>query len=141
MSEYNKLVYIAGPFRAETLFEIEKNVMRAREYAAAVWKAGAVGVCPHSNTGFSFQGLVPDDAWLKGDLEILRRCDAIVMMPGWRESSGSRAEHELSKKLGIEILDCDVNKVAKIKPDEVEFMIKKFMIKKWIEDDEHSRPS
>lgn len=42
MSEYNKLIYIAGPFRADTLFEIEKNVMRAREYAAAVWAAGAV---------------------------------------------------------------------------------------------------
>jgi len=62
MSEYNKLIYIAGPFRADTLFGIEKNVMMAREYAAAVWAAGAVGICPHANTGFSFQGLAPDEA-------------------------------------------------------------------------------
>jgi len=47
-------------------------------------------ICPHLNTAFMGRG--DDRQWLDGDLEILRRCDAIYMLNGWRDSAGALAE-------------------------------------------------
>lgn len=67
-----RVVYIAGPFRAENAWEIEQNIRRAEEAALELWRAGAAVLCPHTNTRY-FQGAAPDHVWLEGDLELLRR--------------------------------------------------------------------
>jgi len=86
-----KVIYIAGPYRADTEHGVVENIRRAEEVAIKVWQAGHVALCPHKNTAL-FGGLCPDEAWLKGDLELLRRCDGIIMVQGWEKSSGSVAE-------------------------------------------------
>lgn len=87
-----RVAYIAGPFRAANAWEIEQNIRRAEEVALEVWRLpGWCAICPHTNSRF-FQGAAPDDVWLKGDLEILKRCDALVLAPHWVRSSGTRAE-------------------------------------------------
>ena len=48
--------------------------------------------------------VAPDEAFLEGDLEMIRRCDTIVVTPGWENSSGSIGEIELAEKLGKTIL-------------------------------------
>ena len=95
-----KLVYVAGPFRATNSWEIEQNIRRAETLALEVWKAGAACICPHANTRY-FQGSCLDNVWLEGDLEMVRRCDALLMVPGWQNSVGSVAEHALAKSRGI----------------------------------------
>lgn len=52
---------------------------------------GAACICPHLNSA-QFQGAAPDDVWLAGDIEILRRCDAVILTDDWKRSSGARAE-------------------------------------------------
>ena len=97
-----KLVYIAGPYRAEHESEVVKNIRLAEELAIQVWRFGAVAICPHKNTAL-FGGLCPDETWLKGDLEIIRRCDALLMTPNWRRSEGARIERETAEALGLPI--------------------------------------
>jgi hypothetical protein len=97
-----KCVYVAGPFRGPSSWDIEQNIRRAEELALCVWKMGAAAVCPHCNTRF-FQGAAPDSIWLEGDLEILRRCDAMIMTPDWERSTGARAEHEFAKLHSIPV--------------------------------------
>lgn len=87
----NIVVYIAGPFRADTHWGIAKNVRKAEEAALEVWKAGFTAICPHLNTAH-FQGELPDEEWLEGDLEIILRCDAVLLIPGWTASKGSVGE-------------------------------------------------
>ena len=60
---------------------------------------GAACICPHKNTAF-FGGAAADSVWLEGDLEIVRRCDAIICARGWELSAGSRGEVELARSLG-----------------------------------------
>ena len=41
--------------------------------------------------------------WLEGDLEMLRRCDAVLVVPGWEKSSGTRAEIAEANACGIPV--------------------------------------
>lgn len=86
-----RLVYVAGPFRAINQWEQEQNIRRAETLALSVWRLGAAAICPHTNTRF-FSGAAPDEVWLAGDIEILRRCDAVMLTDDWKRSSGARAE-------------------------------------------------
>lgn len=85
------VVYVAGPFRGPDSWAIENNIRRAEALALEVWRLGAAAVCPHTNTRF-FQGAAPDSVWLDGDLAILAKCDAVLMTPDWKQSSGARKE-------------------------------------------------
>lgn len=86
-----KLIYVAGPFRGANSWEVECNIRRAETLALEVWRLGAAAICPHTNTRF-FSGAAADSVWLDGDIEILRRCDAMILVDGWERSAGTRAE-------------------------------------------------
>ncbi len=91
------VVYIAGPYRSDTEFGVLENIRHAEKYALKYWKLGYTVICPHKNTAF-FGGAAPDEFWLEGDLELLRRSDIVVFIPGWENSGGAKAEHEFSKE-------------------------------------------
>src|SRR5262245_24540181 len=98
------VVYIAGPYRAATEYQVLQNIRRAEEVALRVWKAGAACICPHKNTAF-FGGAADDSVWLEGDLAIISRCDAVVCVPGWQASAGARGEVELARELSIPVFE------------------------------------
>jgi indole-3-glycerol phosphate synthase len=100
-----KLVYIAGKFRGKDSWEMECNIRAAEALALEVWRLGAACICPHTNTRF-FQGAAPDDVWLKGDLEILKRCDAVLLVDNWMKSEGAQAEVRFADKHGIPVFLC-----------------------------------
>lgn len=86
-----KLVYVAGPFRGPNPWEVEQNVRRAETLALEVWRSGAAALCPHANTRF-FDKAGDDKVFLEGTMEMLRRCNGMVLVPGWEKSSGTKAE-------------------------------------------------
>jgi len=96
-----KLVYIAGPYRAETAWGIENNVRRIEDIGARVAQYGALPIMPHANTRF-FHGAfnLPDQFWLDAYLELVRRCDAVFCRDG---SHGTNRELELADSLNIPI--------------------------------------
>jgi hypothetical protein len=92
-----QLVYIAGPFRAKSHWGVVQNIRKAEALALRVWAhGGLVAICPHLNTAH-FQQALKDDVWLEGDLEILRRCDALLTVNSWWKSLGSVAEVKFAK--------------------------------------------
>ena len=97
-----RLVFIAGPYRGASAWEIEQNVRRAEALALEVWRLGAVAVCPHAMTRY-YQDALPDDVWLRGMLELLGACHAVLLVPGWAESSGTRAEVARADTLGLHV--------------------------------------
>lgn len=96
------IVYVAGPFRAANTWEIEQNIRRAEALALEVWRHVGPAICPHTNTRF-YQGAAPDDVWLNGDLAILDRCDAVILVEGWERSSGTRAEVAWAQEAGVPV--------------------------------------
>jgi hypothetical protein len=101
-----KVAYVAGPFRADNSWDMEQNIRRAEAIALELWRMGHAVICPHTHTRF-FQGAADDDVWLEGDLEILRRCDFIVMTPDWRRSSGARKELDEARRRGMAAYEWD----------------------------------
>ena len=94
------VVYIGGPYSAPTQYLIEQNIRAAETLALEVWKLGAVAICPHTMTRF-YEGVLPRATWLEGDLELLRRSDALLLVKGWEESAGTRAEVQHAARLHI----------------------------------------
>ena len=97
-----KVVYIAGPFRGPNSWEIEENIRRAERLALEVWRLGVACICPHTNTRF-FQGAAPDNVWLDGDLELVKRCDAVLLTSDYSRSSGATAEKLFAEEHNIPV--------------------------------------
>lgn len=98
-----KIIYVAGPYRADLPWGVDRNVHRAREAGVTVALAGAMPLIPHANTAH-FDGLAPDAFWLEGTLELLRRCDAVyVFSENWKASSGTRNEVAEATRLGLPV--------------------------------------
>jgi len=98
-----KVAYIAGPYRAATPSGIYENIHRARQVALKYWLKGYAVICTHMNTSF-FDGAAPDSIWLEGDIEILRKCDVLVAMDTWVNSSGAKAEVRFALDNNIEVI-------------------------------------
>ena len=103
IKESIKVVYVAGAFRTRTQWGIMQNVRKAEEASLKLWKLGYAVICPHTMTQH-FQDECPDEVWLDGCLELLKRCDAIYLVDGWQYSKGSLAEYKLAKELGLIIM-------------------------------------
>ncbi len=100
-----KVIYVAGRYRGESWNEVWENIIHARTEARKLWLQGWAVICPHANSIFmdGKEGET-DGVFLNGDLEIIRRCDAIYMLDNWKESSGAKEELRLAVSLGLEII-------------------------------------
>lgn len=97
-----RVVFIAGPFRGPTPWDIAENVRRAERLGLAVAQLGAMPLIPHANTAL-FHGQGTEQFWLDGTLELLRRSDAVMLTENWRDSVGGRAEREHAIERGIPV--------------------------------------
>jgi hypothetical protein len=97
-----KLVYIAGPYRGASEWEVVQNIRRAEALALEVWQSGAACICPHKNTAL-LGGAADDSVWLEGDLEMMRRCDAVLCTDDWRRSAGAREEVRIANEMGLPV--------------------------------------
>jgi hypothetical protein len=103
------VLFISGPYRAASPDGILSNILAAREVAKAVWQCGAIALCPHTNT-MLMDGVLPDSVWLEGDIELLRRCDGVVLLPGWEVSHGSMAEREVAFQARMPVFEWPVHR-------------------------------
>lgn len=86
-----RVAYVGGRYRAPTVRGIVENIRRAEEVALELWKLGFAVICPHKNSAL-FDGACDDSVWLAGSLELMRRSDIVVLVPGWEYSTGTLAE-------------------------------------------------
>lgn len=99
-----KVAYVAGPYRASTVRGIVDNICSAEKVAIWLWKNGYAAVCPHKNTAL-LDGVCPDDVWLQGGIEIMKRCDLVVCAPYWYHSRGTLIELEVAYRNNIPVYE------------------------------------
>lgn len=98
-----KLVYVAGPYTAPDFLGVERHIALAREACAllASWRIGYLS--PHMNSAH-MDVIVPNvepEFWYEMTMEMLRRSDAILLLPHYEASSGTMREVDEAKKLGL----------------------------------------
>jgi len=98
------VVYTAGPYRASNAWAIEQHIRAAELASLKIWTLGAVPICPHTMTRH-FQNALPDATWLAGDLELVKRCDAVLMLDGWEQSQGAKAEKAYADAKDIPVFE------------------------------------
>lgn len=92
-----KLAYVAGPYRSPTVNGIHENKEAARRVAVSLWGRGFDVFCPHLNSGM-MSGVVPEERFLEFGLRMVPICDCLVLVDGWRRSSGTLKEIERAKE-------------------------------------------
>ena len=98
------IIYIAGPFDHDDLIHgVPANILNASKIALECWKKGWAVICPHKNTAGFEHVDVPVRVWYHGDLALLSRCDAILMIPGWERSKGAQDELTFALKNQIRV--------------------------------------
>ena len=86
-----KIAYIAGPYRGKTAWEVAQNIRRAEIVGLEVARAGVMPLIPHANTAH-FDGELIGSFWIAGTLELMRRCDMMIVLPRSESSVGTQAE-------------------------------------------------
>ena len=103
-----KIAFISGPYRAKTTNGIQENIERARQVAKKYWLKGFSVYCPHLNSAF-MDGLVPDQVFLDGCLEMIKRLDPLqdifVLMKDWQKSTGAKKEFELALEQRLPVIE------------------------------------
>ena len=104
-----KVIFISGRITAPTSYQMAENVRHAHMASLKLMKRGYATICPHKNTeglGGALHRDSEDDfeGWMAMDLEILSRCDGILMLKGWKQSRGSKREYAKAKELGLELM-------------------------------------
>lgn len=101
-----KLIYTAGPYSGD----VERNIFIARSYAIRLWGLGYGVICPHTNSAyFDEVGKVMGvtlgyETFMAGDIEMVKRCDAIFLLPNWGKSAGAVREWEAAVTSGKQVI-------------------------------------
>ena len=96
------LIYVSGKYTDQTQERTRGNVLVARMIAQRLIDKGAYIFCPHTHS-HGFHGLTHSD-WLEMDCHILSVCDAIYMIPNWKESAGAKEEYHEALANNIPVL-------------------------------------
>ena len=109
------LVYVATPISPNgTGRSVAENIKQASDIARELWAEGYSVICPALNTAFVGDKLRPFDAkdfnsgiaperFYEGDLEMVKRCDAVVLSPDWQHSVGATKEKVFAEDLHIPV--------------------------------------
>ena len=99
------MIYLAGPYSKDPI----NCTRRAIKVQSEIVELGGIVICPHANSHFADlelrkRGIVKEpDFWYDYDLVILDRCQAIVLMEGWEQSTGCRKEKTYAKNHGLRV--------------------------------------
>jgi hypothetical protein len=95
------LIYVSGRYSGD----IDTNIEAAAQVASELWKKGHAVICPHLNTAHFEQRCseVTYETYINGDLNMIARCDGMVMVPGWETSPGAREESDYAHALKIPV--------------------------------------
>jgi hypothetical protein len=107
-NEEGELIYLATPYSHDDTYVKEYRFLAVNKVASVLLARGEFVFSPISHTHpIAKVGKLPGDweYWLNFDKAFLERCSKlyVLMLDGWKESSGVTAEIKIAKELGIEI--------------------------------------
>ncbi len=101
MEDRIRRVYIAGPMTGRSERNFPAFDLAAQRFRDAGWTV--------ANPTENFDGCtdLPRAVYMRADMILLARCDAIAMLPGWQESRGALLEYLNARELDLTVLDAE----------------------------------
>ena len=104
-----KRIYVAGPYSADNVIDVLKNIGRGRHMCAILFEKGYAPFCPWHDSSYILDN--PESEFdIKQFQEVSMRwlevCDAVLVLTGWRgweKSNGTAAEIRRAESLGIPV--------------------------------------
>lgn len=97
-------VYVAGPYSANNVLDVLKNIGRGQKACAELFRLGFAPFCPWHDKSFVTdqpEEQFTVEQFYRYSMAWLDVSDCILILPGWEESSGTIAEYERASELGI----------------------------------------
>lgn len=98
------IVYLAGPFSAETQWERDENTRLVEAAALRVWELGHTPLYTHRMWG-RFWGLVHEHDVMERCQELILVSDVVILIGKWEESHGTIEEVRYANLVGTPVLE------------------------------------
>jgi hypothetical protein len=99
-----KRVYVAGAYSADDVLKVFGNMRKGIDAAVEVLKKGYAPFCPWLDYQFNLvaEGITLQEFY-NYTLAWLEASDAVLVVPGWENSFGTKNEIARAKELGIPV--------------------------------------
>lgn len=92
------VIYIASPY---TTGDVAANVASQIDAAHRIMDMGHAPIAPLLSHYLHIYRQRPYEDWINADLEIVKKCDALIRLPG--ESNGADNEVSMAEGLGVPV--------------------------------------
>jgi hypothetical protein len=99
-----KRIYIAGPYSADNVMDVLKNIREGIRISTQIFNAGFSPFCPWLDFHFVLMDMgnqLKLEDFYRYSIDWLAVSDAILMTGDWKNSKGSVKEWEYAKKNNI----------------------------------------
>lgn len=99
-----KKIYVAGAYSASNVLDVLRNIGRGEKACANLFAMGYAPFCPWHDKTFVTDN--PDGAFTVSQfyeysMAWLEVSDAVLVLPGWENSIGTKMEIQRANELGI----------------------------------------
>ena len=99
-------VYVAGPYSADNVIDVLKNIGRGEKVCAQLFQDGFAPFCPWHDKSYVIDEHDSEftvDQFYNYSMAWLEVSDAVLLINGWENSRGTLDEIDRAKDLGIPI--------------------------------------
>lgn len=99
-----KRIYVAGPYSADNVLDVLKNIGRGEKCCAEIFKLGMAPFCPWHDKSYITDNYDEDftvQQFYDFSIAWLKVSDALFLVPGWEKSQGTIKEIEIAENIGI----------------------------------------
>lgn len=105
---YKRIVYLSGPYRADTDYQVNLHIAEFRKWAQIVLECGWAVIDPIAQTKWLDGCGVQPGQFIEADLTLIERLipgrDVMLMLKGHGDSDGAWSERDNAEDFGIAIM-------------------------------------
>lgn len=101
-----KKVYVAGPYSADNVIDVLKNIGNGQKKCAELFEYGFAPFCPWHDKDFIINNPYKNfdvKQFYEYSITWLKVCDAMLLIEGWEKSKGCLKEIEIANEMNIPI--------------------------------------
>ena len=95
-------VYCAGAYTGQ-IMDVARNIRKGRRLAIELMCDGLNVYCPWNDWELAVVEEIPVEAFQRVSIAYLLKSDCMILVPGWKNSKGTKREIAIAKERGIPV--------------------------------------